>query len=195
MPACCRRPYWQITQNYDAILAPVETLLTSELSTLDGFKALDPEKFLASTGGRIIEQVAALSAAMGGKTLEQMKQEAQAIKVTVASNEGGSAKLVIEAEGQPPIEQELRLVDGKWLPAQLADGWTEKMAQAKAGLAAAPPPDQSKAQAMAMMGMVEGVVDQLLAADTADKFNQVIGTIMTLAGGLMGGAGAAPPVQ
>ena len=106
----------------------------------------------------------------------------------------------IEIEGAPPRDQKLKKVDGKWLPAEMVDGWEENMAKAKAGLAGADMTAQ-KPQAMMMLGMVEKVADDLLAAPDEQAFQNVINNVMAMVGPmlgpLMGGAGgipgAAPP--
>ena len=99
----------------------------------------------------------------------------------------------IEVDGQPPVEAKLKKVDGKWLPAEFVDGWDEKVAQAKAGIAAL---DMSanKPQAMLMLGMAENVLNQLLAAPDQNAFNTAIATVMQMIPGLGGSPpGVAPP--
>ena len=47
-------------KSLDAVSQFFDIILTSELSTVDGLKSLDPEKFLAGTGSKVVQQMTKL---------------------------------------------------------------------------------------------------------------------------------------
>ena len=92
---------------------------------------------------------------------------------------GPEATVKIEAPDEPPSEVKFKQVDGKWLPEQMVTTWDENIAKAKTSLAAVDPAAQ-KAQGMAMLSMVEGVLEQLLAAKDQEAFNNVVNSVTSM---------------
>jgi hypothetical protein len=186
-----------LEQVLDGAAGVLETLTSSELASADGLKEFDGATFAAGSGAKLLQQFAALGASADGPGgVEALKSA----KITVVEPGDEAATVKIEIEGAPPRDQKLKKVEGKWLPAEMVDGWEENMAKAKAGLAGADMTAQ-KPQAMMMLGMVEKVADDLLAAPDEQAFQNVINNVMAMVGPmlgpLMGGAGgmpgAAPP--
>ncbi|HEX3658010.1 MAG TPA: hypothetical protein VHV55_19640 [Pirellulales bacterium] len=183
----------EMAQNWDRIMELLDTLLGSEISTVEGLKTFDPAAFLTGTGGKIVKLLADAPPAAGapaGPSLAQLK----AAKVSTAKTEGDSATVNVAVEGKPPIDVQLKRVDGKWLPAQMVDGWTEKVAAAKASLEQLNVAAQ-KPQGMMMLQMADGVLDQLLAAKDEAAFNAALAPILALLGRFAGKlpAGGAMP--
>jgi hypothetical protein len=85
------------------------------------------------------------------------------------------------------MEVEMVRVQGRWLPADLVDDWETTMAEIRAAFSELRQIDpQEKQQYLMGLNMINGVLDQLLAANTAEEFNQVIGEAM---GAMMGAMG------
>jgi hypothetical protein len=178
----------QMTQNWDRMMELLDTVLGSEISTVEGLKTFDPAAFLTGTGGKIAKLLADAPApgagAPAGPSLAQLK----AAKVSTAKTEGDSATVNVTVEGKPPIDVQLKRVDGKWLPVQMVDGWADKVAAAKASLEQLNVAAQ-KPQGMMMLQMADGVLDQLLAAKDEAAFNAALAPIL----GLLGQFGGKPP--
>jgi hypothetical protein len=177
-----------IDGDWEGFVGVVDLLATSELADLDELAKLDIEAFLSGTGERLVRQVAAASslAAEGGvgdyaASAESLRE----VKATVVSAEGDRATVRIEVPGEDPRTEPLVRVEGKWIPATLADGWQSQMAKARESISKMSSEEmKQEEQAMLLqLSMVEGALDTLLAAETADEFNAGVGAIM---GGVMG---------
>jgi hypothetical protein len=182
----------ELTQNWDRIMEFASTLLGSEISTVEGLKSLDPPAFLAGTGSalvKLIREAPPSSAAPDGNvSLAQLR----AAKISIVKAEGDTATLSMTVEGKPPAEFMLKRVDGKWLPTEMADGWAAKMGMAKLGLGQMNVAAQ-KPQAMLMLQMADGVLEQLLAAKDEAAFNAALAPIMALIGQFGGMPPGTPP--
>jgi hypothetical protein len=185
-----------LSQSWDAQIAPFETLLASELATLDGVKALDPEKFLSGTVAKMMKQAAEADMASGQPQMAALKEMAKMIKVTVVSADAEVATVSIEVPGQEPKEQILKKVEGKWLPDTMVDGWDQGVGGLKAGIEMM---DLAmvKPQVLGFLGPIQTAADALLAVDNQENFNTAIDGIMALVGPMLGplmqGAAAAAP--
>ena len=182
-----------IVKGWDDVVALLEIVITSEIGTADGMKTLDPEKFLAGTGQKVIDQLTRLADLLGPPAAGGQLDKLKSLKATLVSTEGDLATVKIEAAGEPPIEARFKLVDGKWLPEPMVMPWDENIAKAKASLAAVDPAAQ-KAQGMAVLTMVEGVLDQLLAAKDQESFDTVINSVTSMVSAFMPKPGAMPPM-
>jgi hypothetical protein len=191
-PLAASKP--MIEQAWDPVVELLEIITTSELSTVEGMQEFDPEKFLASTGQKVVAKVAQLADMFGPPAAGGQLEKLKTLKATLVSTEGTEATVKLELADQEPIEVKLQQVDGKWLPEQMVMGWDEQIAKAKTALAAVDPAAQ-KAQGMAMMSMVEGVLDQLLAAKDQEAFNNVVNNVTSMVSAFMPNMGGAPPVS
>jgi hypothetical protein len=183
----------QINQGLDATASFLQLIFSSEISTVDGLAKLDPQAFLSGTVSKAMVMANNAMVQASGKTKEALIDETLA-KSKITSNPMGddATELTFEAEGVPPQTMLWKKVDGKWLPAQMVDGWDEKIAQAKAGIAMADFSGAQKAQAMGVMALVEPVLDQMLNAADQDAFNGVINGILPLVQGMLGGLAPQP---
>lgn len=168
----------------------VDALANTEIKTVDGFKASDPGKFLATTGTRVltglISAVDKAGPAYSGE-LKSMKN----YKVTLVKQEGDTATVKTETDDGKVDEVVLKRVDGKWVPVGLLEDWDGGVNAAKKGLAQAAMTPEMKQQVLPVLAMVEGALDGLLKAKDQNEFDATLAPIMALARTAMPMAG--PP--
>ena len=84
----------------------------------------------------------------------------------------------------------LRKVEGCWVPADIADGWTEFVNGARTAISSidfsSTEGQQTKMQALMFIPMIQGMVQQLGTANTAEELST---KAQQMFGGLMGGMG------
>lgn len=184
--------------HWDQAMDALDTLLASEISTVEGLKTFDPAAFLAGTGTKLAAMAANAKPAggpgpMGNLSLADLK----AAKISTVKTDGDTATIAIAITGRPAEEIAMKRVDGKWLPADMVNGWSVNIGAAKASLEKMNIAAQ-KPQAMMVLQMADGVLDQLLAAKDEAAFNAALGPIIGMAlsqmgGGLGGAMPGAPP--
>jgi len=176
-------------ETYDAIVKTLSTYTTSELSTLQGVKNLDIRSFLQKTGSSAVTDMQKLTK-LGDEA--PPVERFQDIQVELVNESGDMATIKLTAGEEEPQEVELTKVEGKWVPKDMADNWSQGIADAKAKMNELPneiTPD-TKTQAMMGMDMALSALGQLEAAASQEEFNTALGSIMGMA---MGGMGGPPP--
>lgn len=192
-------------ENWDPMVGALETVATSELTNLEKLKTLEVGAFLDGTGKKVADQLAALAKAADDKKLsltdfpgvpvQDMPLSGLAkAKFSTIKIEGDTATLRVEGEEKTEDHEVVR-IDGKWLPKKMVDGWQEGMQAAQTALTKDMPDrlKKNKMQIILPIQMVQGVLDQLLAAQTQEAFDEVIKQVMaTFAPPPGGGPGAKP---
>ena len=182
----------RIEGNWDTVLAVLDDVFSSEISKLDNLKTIDWEKFLKTTGTEIMGRAADISTA---KTAEEPDEDVIAklrqTTVETVSREGNVATVKVSAPGEDPEEISLTLVEGRWVPTEMADEWDEGVAEAKKEIAEISEEEiaEGKMQAMMMFGMADAVLDQLAAVNSKEELEQVIQGVL---GPFMGMGGEEP---
>lgn len=176
-----------VEANWDTVVGLLDSVFASDLASLESLKTMDWEHYLATTGAAVMAKAATMSST-SAKEHEDFVAKLRASKVEVVSQDGDSAVLRMSTPGEEPEEASFTRVEGRWVPAEMAAKWDADMADARQKIAAITPEQmaQGKAQAMAMIGMVEGVVDQLAAAETKDEFEQAMKNALGPFMGMMG---------
>lgn len=171
--------------NWDAVVGMFDTIVQSDLSDLDKVRQLDVEQFLAKTGGKIMQRMAAASALTADDPWAAQAKALRAAKASVVSGSGDNVVVRFEMPGKPMKEEAYVRVEGKWVPKEMADGWQKEMAEAQQGIVGMSGKDspEKKQQMMMQLAMAEGALDTILAADTADEFNASLGSVFGLAMG------------
>jgi hypothetical protein len=175
----------ELRQSWDHVVGLFGTLVDSELGDPEKMRTLDVEKFLAGTGSRLLERLRAASAALG--TQDDRAQRLRTIgevKATLLESAGDTAKVRIEQPGEETVEETFVRVEGRWIPERLARSWPEKIAEARERMKAEAGDPADKAGTLMQLGMVEGVLDSLLAADTAEEFNAALGPALGMVLGM-----------
>jgi len=171
----------KVSRNWDKVISLGETLINSDLNTVASLKALDVAGFLRGTGAKLMKQGEAISAMTekdpyANEFLAEMKN----IKVAVVSSEGDKAILKITTPGEGAQEETFMKVEGRWVPRRMAAEWQDSIAEAREALASMDKAKfvKNKAKIMGVMAMVETTLDELAKADTAEKFNTLVGELM-----------------
>lgn len=190
-----------IAENWDGLVGVLETIVTSELADLKQLQAIDMGAFFDGTGKKLADRLAALAKAADDKKLAltefpAMPVEAMPLaglataKISTVKRDGDTATLRVENDGKTE-EHEFVRVDGKWLPRPMVDEWPDKIRDAKTALTITMPDrlKKNRLQIIMPLQMIQGVVDQLLAAKTQAEFDQVLQQVMQM----FAPAGNAPP--
>jgi hypothetical protein len=194
-----------IDSNWDPVVDVLATLVNSEIADLQKLKTMDIGAFLNGTGRSIATQLAAIAKAAEAEGLspdqfpgvpvdEMPMPNLSKAKITTVQSDGDTATIRID-DGEKVEEHEVVRVDGKWLPKEMVDGWPEAMAQAKLALTTNMPGalQQGKILILPMMQQLEIVLDQLLAAETQEAFDQVVKETMEQMMPRGGEGGPMPP--
>ena len=173
---------------YDAVVALLKTILSSDISSLQRLSDFDGERFLATTGSQVMAQLGDL-AALAPDSKETL-DEISSLSVTLSRTEGERAWVLIEKPDEKTEEVEFVLVEGKWVPAAMAEGWDSGIADAREQLSQVVVDPAQTAQAGIVLAVVDGALEGLLAAQTAEEFQASLEGMIGLA--MMGVMGSAP---
>jgi hypothetical protein len=159
-----------------------ETLKASEIATLEGLGSVDWEQFLATTGNAMLKHAAAIET----EGEEDLYSELASLKVETVTLTDDRATLRISSDNQEPEDVEMAKVEGKWVPAELADEWAKGMDEARQGLAEMTPETmaEQKTQIMMFFGMADALIEQIATLQTPEEFDAAIGPMLA---GFMGG--------
>jgi len=159
-----------------------ETLKASEIATLEGLGSVDWGQFLATTGNAFIQHAKAIEAEDGDNPLDDL----DSLEVETISVSEDRATLRISSDDHEPEDVEMAKVEGRWIPAELADEWDESINEARQGLAEITPETMAaqKTQIMMFMGMADGLIEQIASLQTPEEFDAAIGPLLA---GFMGG--------
>lgn len=188
-PAEIREP---VEKNWDPIADLLELIATSELADLEKLKVLDVGAFLGGTGQSITDKMRVIQKdfdpaklapeGFPGLPVNAMPSgELPDAKVSTVQVTGDTATLRIESEGETKDVEYVR-VEGKWMPKNIVDGWPDAIQKAKQALTTTMPEQlkNRKQQVLLPMTMAQAVLDQMLAAQTQEQFNQVFDGILDL---------------
>jgi hypothetical protein len=176
---------------WDDTVGLFDAIAQSELSSLTKLKQADPGELLASTGHRVMAGLDTLRVQMqkdpGLNRWAQMQRDLKQAQMRFVQADEDHGSLKITSTTNSALKDvELTRVDGRWVPAEMAASWTEKVAEAKAGMAKLGGPEFAKSKPIATMvlGTLEGSMDSLLRAKTQAEFDQklqglaAIGTLL-----------------
>ena len=166
----------KLEENWGAFARLVRTLTESEISSIDRLAKLDVEAFLRGTGSRFMTQLSTLAASSKRNPFEQLRN----VEFKVLEVNENVASVRVQQKGKKRSSTvKLSRVDGKWLPAEIVAGWEAQIKKAKAKLAKMTPKESSMATTMALK-MIEGVVEQLEAAETQEDFDKVFASLFAM---------------
>lgn len=172
-------PSENIGQGYEAVVGLLDTLVNSEFGDLEKMKTLDLGQMLATTGSKLMTQIEQAAIIMGE---EDPFGEISSSTFELVSEDGDTATVRITQDGETN-EEVLKRVEGKWVPAEMVDGFSEMIAEAR-GTMEEMDWTEGKMAALTVISGIDGTLDELLAANSAEEFT---GAMMKLMGGLMGG--------
>ena len=165
-----------VSANWDAFTELVAILLDSQLGTYQKAKNIDLGGLLAETGSNLMGKLATISAlADEDKWQTEFVAKLKAVKIEEASTSGEESLLQVTDPDGKVEEQTWVKVEGKWIPKEVKDGWMANIAKAKERIATqSAEKEQNKMGAILVLGMVEGVLDQLDKASTQEDFEAAI---------------------
>jgi hypothetical protein len=175
----------QLNANWDRVVAIFETIVNSDIKTVEGLKTVDPEEFLATTGSQLIKNSRELATTVADEETADAFAQLGETTVTVLKNEGDTATLSIETPDQPAKTVEMVRFEGKWLPAEMVANWDTGIAQAKQSISQISFDGASREMYLGILGQFEQSVDQMLAANSQQEFDQATAGLKAMFGGLL----------
>lgn len=154
-----------IMPHWDSVAVGIQNVANSEISTVEGLKRADVRKLLS-----------AVSRSLNGLPLPKFGD----VKVRTISTEGEAAILTYEESmNGEPHQVEFVKIEGKWLPKSIVQGWQTGIADVQTRLSELPGRIATvKPGMLQQLEIVNGMLDQLLQAKTADEFSAAAGPLM-----------------
>ena len=153
---------------YDGMVALLETLISSDLFSLDQLRSFDGYRFLSTTGSQIMGQMSHLEALAPEET--ENLNKLRTMSVMLIWSEGDRAWVLVEIPDEEPQEVEFILVEGKWILAAMAEAWDTKIAEAREQLNLVAVYPQQMVQFRSVLAILDGGLESLLAAETSEQF-------------------------
>jgi hypothetical protein len=192
-----------VDKNWDVVVGLLDAIVRSELTDLNKLKEFDGASFMGGSGKEIGDRLGALVKAFQEDVdLNTLPMEVPglqvvptmdfaSVKISTVQVHGDTAVLRIEQPDGTTEDHQAVRVEGKWLPKEMVDGWEEGIEQSKLYLSTMMPGQLNEAKPMLLspfspLKMAEGVLDQLLAANDQQAFNEVIDGLMEMVGGMVG---------
>lgn len=177
-----------LDKHWDAVVRALDDLVHSEIADLSRVRTLDVREFLAGTGGRLLTGMAEAESLMPEGLVDVGLEDIGRTRATIASVEGDRATLSIDSPVEGTSEEVWVRLEGKWIPEEWTEDWGEDLADARRGLEemSSGMTAADRQQALMRLTMVEGVLDQLLAAESAEDFNATLGSALGMVVGSLG---------
>ena len=184
-----------IEQGWNTSLVALDTLLHSEISNIESLKTIDLNAFLAGTGSALMDQAAAASKETPEDPFEnEVMARLHALQVELLESDADTAKVKVSVPDEDSEELRMVRVEGRWIPAEMAETWDKDVAEAKIKVAELSEEEmaQAKMQGMLFLAMADSFLDQLAAVQSSEEFDALA---QGLLGGFMGGGTPPPPPQ
>lgn len=172
---------------WDEVTGLLRVIADSDLATLDRMKQMDPGKFLATTGTEIMdrsEQIRLLSGKNNtGDPWEKLRESLQLGRIEFKELSNSRGILTMQgAEAKTPTEMEMVKIEGRWVPVKMNDGWRTGIESAKEGMSRLSGPEFQKVKPVLIFGLtsIEGVMNQLLTANSQAQFDQTLLQMVTI---------------
>lgn len=174
-------PFWktaekvdpkQVAANWEHIVGLLGSIVNSEISDVERLKSFDGRKFLADSGGKFLTHLQALSSTLKSNPITDLKD----VKVTLKSQEGERAVITIEAPGEPAVDHEFTIIEGKWCPKSWIES-TPRLAELKDGIKQVLQSERvakQKESILQELDQIETGIDELLTTKTAQEFNDLV---------------------
>ena len=191
----------ELSKNWDVLVEFLDTVVNSDISDIEKMKTMDGGKYLAETGGKIMSQLSTASKMFPNDPFENdVKGQLSKVKVTLISVDGDTALVEFDDPRMGTSEREMKKVEGKWIPADMADGWSMMIEEMQNSISEMPSQlAANKEQAMGFITLIDGVLTAIDGAENQEQFDmamqQAMLPIMGMVGSLMapGGGSAAEP--
>lgn len=186
---------------WPSIIGFVRTLANSPIASSAGLQSFDGQTFFSGT----VSELLAYSENLSSINEEAMSLSAfNDVVVKALESSENAATLEMTAPDGTVETEDFTKVDGRWVPTEMAADWQATMASARTQLEGitAEQIAQTKPQVIQVITMLDGVLNQIEAAETQEQFDQALqGAMMPLMGLMMmqqnmgGGQQGAPSMQ
>jgi hypothetical protein len=165
-----------LDSGWDAAVAVLDAVCSSEISTTAGLKTVDWERYLATTGADIVERARSAGGDDGNSPVDDLRRT----RIEVVSVDGDHAVVRMTVPDEQPRDQELVRVEGRWVPKEMADGWDTRMAEARERLSNITDEERIEisTQGMMFVGMADGFLQQLEAVESPEEFDQMLAALI-----------------
>jgi len=165
-----------LDSGWDAAIAVLDAVCSSEISTTAGLKTVDWERYLATTGADIVERARSASEDDGNSPLDDLRRT----RIELVSVDGERAVVRMTRPDGEPEDQELVRVEERWVPAEMAEGWDTRMDEARERLSNVTDEErmQMSTQGMMFLGMADGFLQQLEAVESPEQFDQMVAALV-----------------
>lgn len=165
----------QVSREWDLVVAPVLTIADSELAAVSSLEKVDVRRFLATTGVRFMQDLGRI-AEFAADDADNKLAAIGRTQATLVNRDGDSAIVRIEVPGEPARTEPFVLVEGKWIPKEIADDWANGLEEARQHIAQMSPEklQSLKPTILAVLTSIDGTVDQLAQAETPEQFEQTL---------------------
>ena len=179
----------EISENYDLLVTVLQTFVDSDLGTAEGLKRCDLGKIISKYGSEIVRLSKAISMSsvpvpgaddMPIEPLRALIAGAEGMTSVVNNVSGDEATITVSMPDTPDEITQMKKVDDRWVPVDMADQMPMVMMQAKGALAGQnmAQMNASLKQAQAMLPMIKAVVTPLQQASTQKEFDEALMTAM-----------------
>jgi hypothetical protein len=179
-----------VESNWDTAVAALDRTFSSEISDLDNLGHIDWERYLRTSGAEIMNRAADISAATKGEEAdEDVIAKLRQTTVELVSRDGDRATVRVSVPDEDPEDLALTLVEGRWVPTDMAKDWDRNIADAKQDIAGLSEEEmaENKTQVMMFFGMADAVLDQLAAVNSTEEFEQAMRDISATIPGMGSG--------
>lgn len=186
----------KLRQAWPSLVGLIQTLGSSEIATAAGLRSFDGSKFFRDTVSPLLtenETLSKLNPNPDTLPLSGLK-EAQ---VSLLENTASTATLRITMPNGEEEEGVFVKVDERWVPHDMALGWSSQIAGARAALETIDPEALAgqKAKALTIFSIIDGVLMQAELATTQEAFDQALqGAALPIMTMLMMGQGGGMPM-
>lgn len=172
----------RVSAGWDALVAFLDVLFSSELSEPDRLERLEPDAFLEGTGRQLMQQFDALSALASADPASRL----MGTRASLVRADGDTAIVRIDTAGLEPAEHEFVRVEGHWIPRSLAENWEARMQDYREMVAGWERPADSglKLEVLAVLETAEQLLADMQSAPNRTEFNMAFAR--ALAAGFQG---------
>ena len=175
-----RPEYEPLRKHWDESVSLLDQFATSNAGDLESLKQASAKSLLPGDASNIVRHLDAIGLGVGADLARQFAD----IKVAQLKATGGEHVLSFQGprDGQP-LEIVYVKHDGRWLPKSLVSQWSAGIEADRAWLAKLPEKMKvAKPRVLEALTRADGLLDQLLAANNRDEFQQAVGpAILSLA--------------
>lgn len=167
-------------KHWDSTLQFLATLAASDAADLSKLKQATARSLLPGRASPALQQFDVIGLALGANLARQF------VGVTVTPVRTEGAEQIVALRGpndEQPTEITYVQVDGHWLPKSLVEHWNEGIEADRAWLRKLPERIKAvKPRLLEALSQTDEILDQLLAADNREQFEQAAGpAILSLA--------------